>query len=53
MKPFSAIGSVLYLVRDSYRIPLLSRLMPWPYNGFYMNRFYRGNLLKKGSIQSE
>lgn len=53
VEPFSAVRSLLRIVRGNYNICLLIRAVRWPYHCFYKNRFYRDDILKPGIIQRE
>lgn len=53
VESFSVIRGLVYLLRCSYRFPSLSKALPRPKNCFYINSFYRGNLLNREGIQSK
>lgn len=52
VEPFSAISGALHVVRGNYETSPLSRPLTWLFHGFYVNRFYRNDLLKLESTQS-
>lgn len=51
VKPFSALHCVVHIVGSRYGMFSVSRALPWCCRNFYINRFYRGRLLKLESIQ--
>lgn len=53
VQPSRAIPGVVHVVRESYRLSLLSRDLPWPYDRLYINRLYTTHWLEHRSIQSE
>lgn len=50
---FNAVCSILHVVPDNYGLPQLSRSLLWAYHPFYINRPYREDFPKLGSIQTK
>lgn len=50
MNRFSKIQGGMYVARGNHGILSLSRALLWLYHCLYINRFYRDDLLKQGSI---
>lgn len=40
IEPFGSIGGCLHVVGANFSFPLLSNPLAWPYQRFYINRFY-------------
>lgn len=52
-KPFSTTCDVAYVVWGIYRILLLNNALACTYYYFFINGFYRDDVIKLGSTQSE